>query len=352
MTPLVDCVRIHHAGAANQTDSVSLWNEWCAHVSPFFDLYERDETDLSHSVSMKSYNLGAMLVGDVSAPAQDLVREARKSARQGVDHVLMQFYTKGRSRIETGEERLAEAGGAVIYDLSQPVTVRSDKAVDAVNILLPRALLDNEHLRVEALHGEVLNFQADAAGHIAFTTLQGILSCTDRLAAHHLPALTEAAARLCSGFLHGAQARGEDQEWRARLEIRHFIRTHLGNPDLDAEFLQRRFGLSRASLYREFAGEGGVQTYIRERRLAAALRLLTRPTPRGGRPRVSSVAYATGFTEEKSFSRAFKSKFGFLPSEVRVGDASFSAGDDKADRLLAWLRDLTAGSTSDAREMA
>ncbi len=346
---MIDCVEMHHNGTQQDRDSTRLWDEWRTHVSPFFDLAERDETDLSQPVAMKTFHLGALLVGDVVAPAQDLVREARKSARQGVDHVLIQFYTKGRSRIETRQERLAAGGGAVIYDLSQPVTVRSDQAVDAVNILLPRVLLSSEPLRVEALHGQVADFRADAAGQIAFTTIQGIMSCADRLTPQHLPALTAAAARLCSGFLSGAQAQGEEAEWRARVEIRHFIRSHLHNPDLGVELLQRRFGLSRAALYREFAGEGGVQTFIRERRLAAALRLLTRPSARGGRPRVSSVAYATGFTEDKSFSRAFKTKFGFLPSEVRAGEMPAMAGDDKAGRLLAWLRDLTGEPAPEAR---
>ncbi len=92
-----------------------------------------------------------------------------------------------------------------------------------------------------------------------------------------------------------------------------------------------------------------MQTFIRERRLAAALRLLTRPSARGGRPRVSSVAYATGFIEDKSFSRAFKTKFGFLPSEVRAGEMPAMAGDDKAGRLLAWLRDLTGEPAPEAR---
>ncbi len=56
---------------------------------------------------------------------------------------------------------------------------------------------------------------------------------------------------------------------------------------------------------------------------------------------MSSVAYSVGFEDEKTFSRAFKTRFGFLPSEVRTGEALLSDGEDGADVLLSWMRDLT-----------
>lgn len=340
-TPSIKQTEVSHLGVQCKAKAAGIWDEWQEHISPFFDLSLREETDLSKAISMRSYHLGGVLVGEIEAPAQDLVREARKAARQGVDHVLMQFYTRGRSVVDGRQSHVADAGKAIVYDLSQPVTLRSDKAVNAVNILLPRALLERENIRVEALHGMVIDHQADAAGTIALTTLRSVLDCVDRLDTHHLPAFSDATARLCTSFLHGASASGEPAAFRARVGLRSFVRDNLHDPDLGADLLQRRFGMSRAALYREFAEEGGVQTYIRERRLAAALRRLTRPSAQGRRPRVSSVAYSVGFEDEKTFSRAFKARFGFLPSEVRTGEALLSDGEDGADVLLSWMRDLT-----------
>lgn len=318
----------------------NIWMEWCEHISPFFDLSMREETDLTNPPSMTSYHLGNVLVSEFAAPAQNLSREARKAARQGVDHVLLQFYTSGRSVVAARQEKLAVAGQVVVCDLSQPISVLSDEAVEAVNILLPRALLTSDHSSIEAQHGNVIDYRDDPLGQVAFKTLRGILDCSDRLKARHLPALGEATARLCGSFLRGAEP-VRDGALQARPDMRGFIRENLSDLDLGPELLQRRFGVSRATLYREFAEEGGVQTYIRERRLAAALRLLTRPDPRGGRPRVSSVAYATGFGDEKSFSRAFKGRFGFLPRDVRSGVTPPTGGPDRGDGLLAWIRDLT-----------
>lgn len=127
-----------------------------------------------------------------------------------------------------------------------------------------------------------------------------------------------------------------------RIEIRKFIQDHIALHDLDAAFLQRRFGLSRATLYRDFVEDGGVGAYIGECRLAAARRRLSRLAAKGGWPRVSSVAYARGFTDEKSFSRAFKARFGLLPRDVRSGEALPQPGEGERPKvLLSWIRDLT-----------
>ena len=119
-----------------------------------------------------------------------------------------------------------------------------------------------------------------------------------------------------------------------RIEIRKFIQDHIALHDLDAALLQRRFGLSRATLHRDFVEDGGVGAYIGECRLTAARRLLTRPAPKGWRPRVSSVAYATGFTDEKSFSHAFKTRFGLLPRDVRSGEALPQPGEGEGPRFF------------------
>ena len=56
-------------------------------------------------------------------------------------------------------------------------------------------------------------------------------------------------------------------------------------------------------------------TYIRDRRLMAAMRMLVR-NDAPGPLRVSQVAYAAGFSDERTFRRAFKRRFGFIPSDA------------------------------------
>ncbi|MBO9630711.1 MAG: AraC family transcriptional regulator, partial [Shinella sp.] len=78
-----------------------------------------------------------------------------------------------------------------------------------------------------------------------------------------------------------------------------------------------RSPMSRATLYRLFEPVGGVTDYIRTRRLRAAFDMLTND----GKRTVGEVAYACGFPDISTFSRAFRHQFGMSPSEVRdIGD--------------------------------
>ena len=70
------------------------------------------------------------------------------------------------------------------------------------------------------------------------------------------------------------------------------------------------------------------------------MRLLTQANG-SSRPRVSSVAYAMGFSDDKTFSRAFKRRFGFLPREA--GPFEFMpANSDRTSILLSWINALAA----------
>ena len=90
------------------------------------------------------------------------------------------------------------------------------------------------------------------------------------------------------------------------------MEAELSNPKLTPTLIAARLGLSRSTLYRLFAPHG-IVAYIRDRRLMAAMRMLVRDD--GLRPaRVAQVAYAVGFSDERTFRRAFKRRFGFLPS--------------------------------------
>lgn len=82
---------------------------------------------------------------------------------------------------------------------------------------------------------------------------------------------------------------------------------------LTVERLCRDFHISRATLYRMFAAEGGVQHYIMDRRLDRCFtELCGSPATRG---RVGEVANRWGFTDAAHFNKRFKRRFGFAPSD-------------------------------------
>ncbi len=120
--------------------------------------------------------------------------------------------------------------------------------------------------------------------------------------------------QLCATWLRERSGARAAPNQDVRIRVRRFVEEELGNPRLDPAMIAARLGLSRSTLYRLFA-PNGIVTYIRDRRLMRAMRLLVRDEgPRSAR--ISQVAYAVGFSDERTFRRAFKRRFGFIPSDA------------------------------------
>jgi AraC-like DNA-binding protein len=110
--------------------------------------------------------------------------------------------------------------------------------------------------------------------------------------------------------------------------------------DIDA--LASVAGVSRATLYRAFDGEGGVNRYIQDRRLHHAREAIRRRT--GSRPTIADIAWDFGFASQSHFSRLFRDRYGYPPSEVApVGtpvEIVLSEGPIRHDILSAWISEI------------
>ena len=115
--------------------------------------------------------------------------------------------------------------------------------------------------------------------------------------------------------------------------MKTFIDRNLSNPDLGIEALLNTFGASRATIYRDFGDDGGLQRFILTRRLQRAYRILSEATPSRGA--VQDAADRSGFLTLAHFSRSFRDHFGERPSDVlgqwqKPADRSLRTGGDLA----------------------
>lgn len=127
----------------------------------------------------------------------------------------------------------------------------------------------------------------------------------------HAIAVSDTLFMLARGLVSGAEpdvAPAIDDPLSRAIRL---IDSQLLDPDLDAARLGAALGLSRASLYRLFRDRGGVNAYLRERRLHNARDILARRT--GRHPTVAEVAQTHGFSNVSYFSRAFRAAFGQSP---------------------------------------
>jgi len=159
-----------------------------------------------------------------------------------------------------------------------------------------------------------------------------------------LPQIARATCGLVAACLAPSAdtaARAEAPVTLARLaEIRRYIDLHLGSRDLAPDTICKALGLSRSTLYAVCEPYGGVVAMIQRRRLERIRAALTDPQDHR---RISEIAYQYGFVSKTHFSRAFRSTFGYSPSEAREGAAWPPGAADAArasDIYDLWIRRL------------
>jgi len=93
-----------------------------------------------------------------------------------------------------------------------------------------------------------------------------------------------------------------------------YMEKHYCDPKLDVETLCSMFFISVSSLQRGFANylATSPKQYLIQLRMDRALELLTK-----NEISVKEISFACGFTDEKYFSRAFKRRYGYPPSQLK-----------------------------------
>lgn len=103
-----------------------------------------------------------------------------------------------------------------------------------------------------------------------------------------------------------------------RHTLRQHLREHVFDRDLTMDEVARRHGVSRRRLYQVFEADGTTPAaYLRSVRLAAAAEMLERPRS----ATITEIAYACGFNDPLTFSRAFRRAYGVTPREWRSSGA-------------------------------
>ena len=94
----------------------------------------------------------------------------------------------------------------------------------------------------------------------------------------------------------------------------HYMEEHYCDPKLDVDTLCDMFFISVSSLQRGFTKYLAMspKQYLIRLRMDRALELLTK-----NEISVKEISFACGFTDEKYFSRAFKKRYGYPPSQLK-----------------------------------
>lgn len=269
-----------------------------------------DET----SGHIDSFLFPGMMSINVAASGQYFSRTSQDIARDGLDGILVQFWRDGA--MASNDQRSQITGNIHIVDFSRTTdAITSD--FDTYNLLIPREALA-EYADLDTLHEQVLSTDL-ASVRLLTRHIYNLHQEADHMTAHEAQSLVAPTIAMISATLtshaDALEASSQLVDRNVLLEIKQYIDANLTNPKLNADLISLGLGLSRSSLYRLSEPLGGLQNFIRNRRLRRVFQILA--SQGNDIKSISALAYSQGFQSEDTFRRAFKNAFGMSPAEVK-----------------------------------
>jgi AraC-like DNA-binding protein len=306
-----------------------------------FDVSRSGDTTVPFHAKVDAWTLDGMAITSGRQSAACFVRTHDMAHADGHDGYLFVFLRDGSWSGDADRVTLIAGPGELIaLDLTRPMTADTTD-VDCVTMLVARSVIEAAMPEPPAAHGHVVE---GAAGRLLAEHLLSLV--------HHLPAIDEKAApaviqATVSLIAASLASIGTSSEPRSAASVRHkarvYVNQNLTSGDLSAATISRKLAIGRSALYRAFAPFGGVQAYLRKRRLEATHALLVDPKE----PRtITEIAYAFHFVSIPHFSRAFRSRFGYSPRQARQGagqlpKANLVTADNGDPAVLGnWVRGL------------
>ncbi|MEN3745964.1 AraC family transcriptional regulator [Sphingomonas sp. HF-S3] len=319
--------------------ALTLWHET---LGALYDVRRRGGEGSRFQFRAEAFHFGEIVLTAYRSAAQTFDRSRARIGRDGVDHITLQFCISGwhgKRDGPAGDE--ARAGDLLVADLAQPqATGTSD--VNTINLTMPRRLLaplldapDDHNLRlIRGCTPLAALLRNHLIGLFQSARLMGIAEAE----AVVRPTLALAAAVLNSERRIEAVV---DLDPILTVQIRRHLNEAAACPDLTADQVAARFGISRRKLYYLMESHGGFASCVRAQRLHLAQSMLRDPGHRG--TPIADIARRCGFAWRTNFSRAYRERFGMTPQETRALAAlrlSPVPGDVNGQHMWDWIRAL------------
>lgn len=264
------------------------------------------------NASIVAYRLGQITLAQSSSSVVHYLRnEATIANSRFHDCVLMRLLVQGKLHGQFGNTKVSvKQGDIYLSDMAHASELWLEEECTHINVLMPRSYVGDMLVHGRVLHGEWLPCRMLREHLLNFIEI--LRHCN----ADNVKEMVKATKELLRFCLRTGDTSAGSPDYfdEARERVLQYIDLHLGENDLGALRIQQVFGVSRSQLYRQFAELGGVQHYIRNRRLQAVLRELCNEPNRS----ITDIITRYGFSSERQFQRAFRTRFGMTASQVRA----------------------------------
>lgn len=293
---------------------------------------------------------GDYVVGRGRSIGQTLVRGVREIRQSGFDGVILLLDLGGMAGDIDGVSVTGRPGTVHVRQLWRPSAARV-ASVDAISIALPREATPAWLLEPQ-FHGARID-DGPAVGRVLINHMTALAAAAPAMNLDEGVASVRAALTLAEQAFRNSGRFAPDQTRALYAGIRTtataLIDRQLTDPDLGVGSLIGALGVSRATLFRAFAEDGGINIHIRRRRLHSARGALLQRV--GRRPSVAEIAHAHGFVSESHFSRLFRATYGEAPGAVGASQSAALHGQQqdgmRYDLLLGWIKGTGRDAAAD-----
>jgi AraC-like DNA-binding protein len=281
-------------------------------LRPFAEVRFSDQASVHSSIAACSvHDLTLALLK--SSPAHYARTSQTVTHSKASGCVLVQLILQGTLYADFGQESADLARGDVFFaDMAATCDAWMDDC-ESLHLIIPRNYLHNvarvvhgRMIRRDSLDGRMLR------DHLA--RCAAVLRAKDVDGVVHMAHAAVDLVLQCLSDGHGVTG-DDDFPQESKQVILEYIEQNLGSQGLNADQLSTQFAVSRAKLYRLFAEFGGVQHFIRDRRLDAVLRDLCKQSDLS----IAEAARRYGFSNDRQFQRAFRARFGVTARDARTG---------------------------------
>lgn len=221
--------------------------------------------------------------------------------------------------IQDGREALLQPGDLAIYDTARPYSLIFEQDMRMLVLMFPREQLGLPPDMMRQLTAHRFS-STDGLGAMIIPFLQNVSQNLDRVGGATGPRLVHTAIDLITTMFANEldlEADPRDSHQLLMQQVRHYIETNLGSPELSPTQIAAAHFISTRHLHGLFREKGTtVSTWIRERRLENCRRDLIEPL--NAHLSVGAIAARWGFVEAAHFSRVFKAAYEMSPSELRA----------------------------------
>ena len=287
---------------------------WCRFNAGLFELRKHEIPEQGFAASAQSYRVGQAVLGRYSVTGNIVRRAENRLKVEREDLFVLRVHRAGYTKgVMSDASFTMQSDRFTLFDFHQDLNAETEN-VDYISVTMPYAAIGYDPSR----HSKLLQLPyASPVGRVLRSNLEMMLELAPTLTQSEAAVLADGFSGLLKGIIT-RDLRDESvfQKSQQSLEVaaRRFVESNLREPSLDVGTICRSIGVSRPTLYRMFADDGGVGRAITKQRLERAFEDLAASEPTRGA--IARIARYWAFSDPAYFSRLFRDTFGVTPSEA------------------------------------